>query len=398
MTDNTFSEPFRLSTGGLFYTILTRLHIQAPGRYSTRRRILVLMTLCWLPLFLLAAYEGNLLNRQLDIPFLYDLKPYVRFLIIIPLLIVADGLIDPLVASNLQSIGSSGLIGEKDKTTYQKAVEQLKHRKDSYLADIVILLICAIVIISYVLNLEDFEADTTFSHWITTRENNELQLTFAGWWFLLVSSPILQILLFRWFWRFYLWAEFLFRVSRIRLNLQPTHPDLAGGLGILKNGESSFILIFVAFGAMLSVSIAEEMMYDDITLIQVQVIIASYIGAAILIMAVPLVFFIGHLWRTKRRGRVVYGSLGYRLSEAFDKKWGDPEDKTSGEELLKTADASAVCDYSDIYEVVREMRLLPTRPKDFVAQAFLLAVPFIPLIFIKIPFVEVLKHILNTVI
>jgi hypothetical protein len=61
MTDNVFSEPFRLSTGGLFYTILTRLHIQAADRYSTRRRILVLTTLCWLPFLLLTAYEGNLL-------------------------------------------------------------------------------------------------------------------------------------------------------------------------------------------------------------------------------------------------------------------------------------------------------------------------------------------------
>jgi hypothetical protein len=117
----------------------------------------------------------------------------------------------------------------------------------------------------YFINLENFAADQDRGHWAITRENNESQLTYAGWWFVLVSSPLLQILLFRWFWRFYLWTEFLFRVSRINLNLQPAHPDMAGGLGILKNGESSFILIFVAFGAMLSVSLADQMRYDDMT-------------------------------------------------------------------------------------------------------------------------------------
>ena len=398
MTDTTSYESFRLSTGGLFYAVLARLHIRQPDSYSTRRRILVLTTLCWLPLLLLTAYEGNLLNQKLDIPFIYDLKPYIRYLIIIPLLIVADGLIDPLIASNLQSIGSSGIISEAHKKIYQKAVEQFRLKKDSYLADIVILVIITILVVSYIANLEDFDASNTFTDWSIVQKNSDPQLTYAGWWFVLVSSPILQIILFRWFWRFYLWAEFLFRVSRIHLNLQPTHPDMSGGLGILKNGESSFILIFFAFSAMLSVSIAEEMMYADITLIQVQAIIAIYIGVAILIMNLPLVFFTGHLWRAKRRGRVVYGGLGYRLSQAFDKKWGDPEDKTSGEELLKTADASAVCDYSDIYEVVREMRFLPTTIKDFAMQAAFLALPFIPLIFIKIPFVDVLKHILSTVI
>ena len=398
MSDNEFSEPFRLSTGGLFYTILTRLHIQGPEHYTTRRRILVLATLCWLPLFLLAAYEGNLVNHNLDLPFLYDLKPYVRYMIIVPLLIVADAIIDPLIASNLKSIGSSGLIGDEHKNVYKKAVEQFRLRKDSYLADIVILLITAAVVISYIVNLVDPDANNVISNWIIVQDNNDTQFTYAGWWFLLVSSPLLLILLFRWLWRFYLWTEFLFRVSRLKLRLQPTHPDMAGGLGILKNGENSFILIFVAFGAMLSVSLADEIMYHDMPLIQTQLIIAVYIAISILIMTLPLVFFSAQLIKAKRWGRVVYGGLGYRLSQAFDKKWGKSEDKTIGEELLKTADASAVCDYSDVYEVVREMRYLPTRIKDLVAQAFILAVPFIPLVFIKIPVTEVLRRILDTVI
>jgi hypothetical protein len=398
MTDNTFSESFRLSTGGLFYSLLIRLRIQQPDQYSIRRRILVLTTLCWLPLILLATYEGNLINHNLDAPFIYDLKPYVRFLLIVPLLIVADALIDPLIASNLQSIGSSGLIGDQYKDKYIEVVQKFRLRKDSYLADIVILLIMIAVIISFIINLTDPDAETAFTHWSIARENNEPQITYAGWWLALISSPILQILLFRWLWRFYLWTEFLFRVSRIKLRLQPTHPDMAGGLGILKNGESSFTLIFVAFGALLSVSLAEEIMYDDMTLLQTQPILAVYIAISILVMTLPLVFFTGQLIKAKRWGRVVYGGLGYRLSQAFDQKWGNPQDKTGGEELLKTADASAVCDYSDVYEVVREMRYLPIRVKDLVAQAFILAVPFMPLVFTEIPISEVVKRVVDAVI
>jgi hypothetical protein len=115
-------------------------------------------------------------------------------------------------------------------------------------------------------------------------------------------------------------------------------------------------------------------------------------------MTLPLVFFTGHLIQAKRRGRLVYGDLGYRLSEAFDRKWGDPEDKSSGEELLKTADASSVCDYADVYEVVREMQYLPIRIKDFTAQAFLLAMPFIPLVFINMPVTVVIKRIFESLI
>lgn len=398
MTDNTFSESFRLSTGGLFYNILIRLHVQASGRYSTKRRILVLTTLCWLPLFLLAAYEGILVNQNLDLPFLYDLKPYVRYLIVVPLLIVADMVIDPMIASNLQSIGSSGLIEDKHENEYKNAVEHLKRRKDSHLADIVIMLVVASVSISFIANLGDLDAANTFTNWSMTLENQEPKLTYAGWWFILVSSPIIQIILFRWFWRFYLWAEFLFRVSRLKLRLQPTHPDLAGGLGILENGEYSFILLFVAFGALLSVSLAEEILYGEITLIQAQPIIAIYIAFSVLVMVLPLAFFTGHLIIAKRRGRVVYGGLGYRLSQAFDKKWGNPDDKASGKKLLDTADASAVCDYSDVYEAVREMRYMPIRIKDLAGQVIVLAAPFIPLIFIEVPVTEVLRRLIDVVI
>lgn len=398
MSDNVFTKSFRLSTGGLFDIMLTRLHIRQPEQYSIKRRIFILTLLCWLPLLLLAAYEGNLFAHTNDLPFFYDLKPYVRFLVIVPLLILADPFIDPLIASNLQSIGLSGLIDDNHQDHYTKAVEQLKRRRDSHLADIVILLVIAAAVISFIVNMDDFDVGNAMSRWSISVTDNEPRLTAAGWWFLLVSSPILQMLFYRWLWRFYLWIEFLFRVSRMQLRLQPTHPDLAGGLGILKNGENSFIVIFFAFSALLSVSLAESIMYDDMTLLQAQSISAIYIVVAILFMTLPYVFFSGQLVRAKRWGRVVYGGLGYRLSHAFDQKWGNPEDKTSGEGLLKTADASSVCDYSDVYEVVREMRYMPIRIKDLLAQAFVLAVPFLPLVFIDIPVAEVFRRVLDAIV
>jgi hypothetical protein len=356
------------------------------------------MAISWLPLFLLALFEGHLLNPELDVPFLYDMKTYVRFLLVIPLLIAADTIIDPLIASNLQSIGSSGIVGEDNKDQYNRAVEKLRFRKDAYLADIVIMGIAFLVVLSFLANLEDLDVSTDFTNWVTIQENSEVKLTLAGWWFLTISSPLLQILLFRWFWRFYLWGEFLFRVSRIKLKLQATHPDLAGGLGILKNGEAAFIMIFLAFGIMFSATLAEEILYTDFTLTQSAPFIGVFIISSIIFMSLPLSFFSPQLILTKRRGRVVYGGLGYKLSKAFDKKWGDPEDPTTGSGLIKTADASAVCDYADIYDVVRSMRFLPFGPKYLMTQIIILLIPFLPLVLTEISISEVLSRILDTLI
>ena len=60
-------------------------------------------------------------------------------------------------------------------------------------------------------------------------------LSLAGWWHALVSVPIFQFLLVRWYFRMFIWARFLWQVSRIELRLVPTHPDRVGGLGFLAN-------------------------------------------------------------------------------------------------------------------------------------------------------------------
>ena len=63
------------------------------------------------------------------------------------------------------------------------------------------------------------------------------QPSLAGWWLGCVSLPLFQFLLLRWYFRLFIWARFLWQVSRIELRLMPTHPDRCGGLGFLAGGQ-----------------------------------------------------------------------------------------------------------------------------------------------------------------
>jgi hypothetical protein len=398
MQGNIDYNSFRLSSGGLFHSLLQRLHIQQPGRYSLRRRNVVLIILCWLPLLLLSMIEGNLFNAAIELPFVYDPTPYIRYLVVLPMLVNADLIVDKLITSMLQSLRASGILGDDNEGLYCQYVEKLSHRKDSAIADIIIIVISYGMVLVLLANVDQLAVGTGFSNWMTNEGGNGPELTAAGWWLLLVSSPVLQIIMYRWFWRFYLWCEFLFRVSRLKLVLQPTHPDLAGGLGILRNSESAFILIALAFGALLSVGLAEDIMHTDTTLKQTVPAIATYIILAIIIMSLPMTFFTRQLLEARRWGRVVYGDLGYRLSKAFDKKWGDPLDQSSGVELLKTADSSTVCDYADIYDVVNNMRFAPLSLKGYIRQVIMLAFPFVPLILTEYSLQDIVKRILTTVV
>lgn len=398
MQDAASQQPFRLSTGGLFYSLGLGTHLLREGEYRTQRVIAVLVALTWLPLIILAALEGTLTGSGTDLNLLADIKPHVRFLFAVPILVIAGIIIDPIIAGAINGFRESGILSDHDRPKFDEAVHELSRRRDAFLPDIVIFGITVALIWSYASGMADFGIEDDTSSWLASPSGAHHPLTFTGWWHVLVSAPILQILLFRWIWRFLIWAGFLYRFSRIKLMLEPAHPDLAGGLGMLKGTQSAFTVIFVAFGAMLSVSIGQEVIYTDLTLIQARPYIVGFIVACIAITSLPLLFFAPKLIKAKRRGRRAYGVLGHKLTRAFDERWTDRKEADLGEELLHAIDPSAMADYTAVYENVRDMRIIPMSWRGYVLQAALLATPFLPLIFIEIPLGELMSRMLDSLV
>lgn len=146
-------------------------------------------------------------------------------------------------------------------------------------------------------------------------------LTPAGWWLILVSIPFILFILNRWIWRFIIWVNFMNRVSRLRLALQPTHPDQVGGLGLLNGAQFSFGVIFTAVEAMMSSSLANEIIHSGRTLSDVQYEIIGFVLICFVIIAGPLCTFSNQLFSAKRRELRHYSVLAGQLSEAFYTKW-----------------------------------------------------------------------------
>jgi hypothetical protein len=106
-----------------------------------------------------------------------------------------------------------------------------------------------------------FDLPDDVRSWRATGAGDGAQLTLAGWWYGLVALPLYQFVIGRWGWRLLVWWVFLWRFARLRLQLMPTHPDLAGGLGYLAVAKSHFDLICFAFSAVAAGGYAEQMMY-----------------------------------------------------------------------------------------------------------------------------------------
>src|SRR5882672_6159003 len=81
---------FSLILGGPLYQLFCRAHLSGKVLELLRRRLLVLCGVAWVPLFLLAVLEGNALGSAVRVPFLLDPEVYARFLLALPLLIIAE--------------------------------------------------------------------------------------------------------------------------------------------------------------------------------------------------------------------------------------------------------------------------------------------------------------------
>jgi hypothetical protein len=184
----------------------------------------------------------------------------------------------------------------------------------------------------------------------------------------------------------------LFQLSKAKLNLMPTHADRTGGLGIIMLAQRSFSLIFVAGSVTISGQLIAQLMKhpDSFESIRGQGI--AYIIISIVVLLIPLLFFMEKLFKVKNEGLLHMSNLGATLSRTFEREWLHdlPAEKIIAE---KQVDPSMIFDYLGVYDSLQKLRIIPATPFDIIGMALLLLVPFIPIPFIHYSVVELLQKI-----
>jgi len=198
--------------------------------------------------------------------------------------------------------------------------------------------------------------------------------------------------LVRWYFRVIIWARFLWKVSRIDLQLIPTHPDRVGGLGFLSNIVYAFGLLAAAHGVLLAGPLANRILFVGDKLPAYLLEIAVVVMFLLCAVLGPLLVFAPQLARAKRVGLREYGTLAQRYVRDFDTKWlrGGA---SSDEQFVGTGDIQSLADLANSFEVVRTMRLAPFS-KEAVAQlVFATLAPIAPLLLSMMPLEELLKKL-----
>ena len=393
LTPATDPYDFSVVLGGPLFQLVRRAHLSGDALELVRRRIAAIVLVAWLPLLILSLLSGHALGNAVAVPFFRDIEVHVRFLLTLPLLIVAELVVHQRMRPVVRQFIERGLIAETSRARFDAAVASAKRLRNSVPAELV--LIALVYVVGFV--LWPYYGALRVSTWHAVPAPGGREFFAAGWWFACVSLPLFQFMLFRWYFRILIWIRFLWQVQGCTLRLLPTHPDRVGGLGFLSGTVVAFAPLLAAHGALLAGAFAGRIFFTGKALPEFKGEIAIVVGFLLILVLGPLLLFMPHLAQARRVGLREYGTLAVRYAREFDDKWlrgaASPD-----EPLLGSADIQSLADLGNSFEVVREMRTVPFSKETVLQLAVITLAPLAPLLLTMIPLEELLKRLLQIVL
>ncbi|HEX7159164.1 MAG TPA: hypothetical protein VF214_09130 [Edaphobacter sp.] len=364
---------FSLVLGGPLYQLFRKAHLTGDTLELLYRRVFVITMVAWLPLLLLSA-KGFVLGHAGGLAFFSDVEVHVRFLVALPVLIFGELIVHSRITPVARRFIERRIVLPEQLPRFDKAIESAVRLRNSIPAEV------GLIVLVYTVGLWLWNSRIVIDAptWYAM-PGGRWNLTPAGYWYVFISIPIAQFVLLRWYWRLFIWFRFLWQVSRIKLNLIPTHPDRCAGLAFLGRSSYAYGPLLFAQGAMLAGVMASRVLYRGQNLMSFKLQIGGFIAFFVFAILCPLVMFTPQMASAKRKGLAEYGQIAQDYVEEFDRKWVR-RDPAPTEDLLGTGDIQSLADLGNSYSVVSDMRSVPFKLGDITHLAAATAAPFLPLL------------------
>jgi hypothetical protein len=351
--------------------------------------VVIITAIAWLPLLLLTTLSGHLASG-VQVPFLRDFAVQVRFLIALPLFIIAEVTIHGGIRKLVLQFVNRQIIKPAALPLFEDSIASALRLRNSIAAEIVLLAVIIFAESSWAGNVLAIPSDT----WYADTVGGYRTATPAGYWYLFVSLPIIQFIGLRWYFRLFIWARLLWKISKLDLNLIPTHPDGCCGLGFL--GQYVFVLapFLMAHSALLSGFIANRIVYQGIQLPDHGIEISVVVIFLFLLALGPLCVFTPRLIRQRQVGAFSYGTLASKYVLEFDRKWIQGE-QSPDELLLGSSDIQSLADLANSFTIVRKIVPFPFGREALFSLVVIIALPLLPLLFTMFSLKELAERLLK---
>lgn len=384
---------FSLVLGGPFFQLMMRLGLITPSVGLLKKRIIFFTLFTWMPLLLLSLIQGNAWG-SVGLPFLYDMETQSRFLIALPLLIAAELLVHTQGRLLVGQFIEREIITGKVIPKFYERIASAVNLRNSMAIEIALFLLVFVVgpYLSNTVSVIETVASRTGA-WSASPDSAGANFSLAGYWYIFISRPLFQFITYRWYFRIFVWARFFWQVSRLELNLIPTHPDRACGLGFLSMSSFLFAPLILAHGVMFAGFIANSIFFAGAQLTHFIIVIIALVSFILMIMIGPQFVFSPALMRAKRTGLRDYGVFASLYVGEFDLKWirGGVID----ERLIGSGDIQSLADLANSFQVIRDIRSVPFDNETVLQVIFMVIVPILPLTLTMIPLEELIKKFIQ---
>ena len=388
---DTDPRDFSIILGGPLFQILRRAHMTGDALELLRRRIVVISLFAWLPLLLLSLAGGEFLRGKAAVPFLLDLQVHARFLVALPLLIVAEYVVHKRLRSVAEEFLVRHLVPDDARGRFHDLLRSAMRLRNSISAEVLM------IVVIYVLGVPVLfreAASLSVATWYATPGDDGTRPTLAGLWYAYVSVPVFQFLLLRWYFRMIVWMRFLWGVSRIRLELSPLNADGMAGLSFLSRTVYAFVPLAMAHGAIVAGTIANRILYGGEKLADAKYEIAIVVAFLFVLVFVPLTVFALQVARAKRKGTAAMGRLAQRYARDFETTWL-PNGMPASASPLGSSDIQSLADLGGSFERLRATRIVPITRDAIIGLGIATLLPVAPLLLTVIPAEELAKRLFS---
>jgi hypothetical protein len=374
---------YSLLRGGLVYRVSRISGLSRVQRRLAPLVAIVLVLIILVPMVAAAARDGTLVGG-VTIPLLYDYSIWARFLIAVPLLVLAAPMADERLWRAIKHL--LDLVDASDRGRFEEVLAQMRRWRDANTPELVLFALS--IFASYAIPVLGLLDDV--SDW----KGNAGAMSFAALWLKWVAMPVIRFLVLLWFWRLALWTLLLLRFSRFNLDLHAAHPDGRGGLAFLGYAQTAFLVLPLVGGISLAGTLALDVQYYGAELKSLRFIMAGWVVLGVALMVAPLLLLVPRLAALKRNSLLAYGALGTDCSESFEQRWLGRA-RGGASPILEAGDSSALCDLTGVYATVKEMGTIPLQRFLLTQFALAAAVPLLPVILMRMPLKELLGKIFS---
>ncbi|HEX5024311.1 MAG TPA: hypothetical protein VFV68_03520 [Agriterribacter sp.] len=373
---------YAFASGGVLSRMIDRSGIR---HKSMRYKILLLTGLvlvCWLPLAALSFIELG--AQQFYLLFIRDIATHVRFLLAIPLLLLARKFVNKSFNQLVDTLYETKIVDDNNVAAFEKTIQWVLKWRNAIIVDILLLVL--VYYGFYIRESTKVNNQTFYAPWAIKNDS----ISIAGWWYVLFSLPVLQMIVYRWFYTICLWIIFLRKISKINLNLSSLHPDGAGGLGFLRYAQLSFLPVAFAFSSVIAAGLNNIIIFSKVSIYDFKMNIIAILLFTLLIFVLPLMIFIPLLSVVKRKYYLWYSRQAWVCARQYEKEVNDFV-QHGGEKN----DASWHIDLIGSFEKTDSMNPLLINRTVLLAFVSVVLIPFLPVIAQEIPLKELFMSLVS---